>query len=800
MAPGLSPDTSRLRPFTLGDWLVEPDACRVSRGETTLKLRPQLMDLLVCLARHAGTTVRKEEILAEVWQAQFIAESGLSRCVAELRQALQDDAQQPRIIETIPKRGYRLITPVAWLETPVPAPRAASSVSGSPDTGAADASQPPPGAAPKAPRRDRSPLRVGIAAGLALAVVIAVAIVMIARSRASVLTEKDVVLLAFENRTGDAVFDETIPLAVAIQLEQSPYLSLLSPARVQETLRMMQRPPETAVTRSIGMEICERVGGRALILTSIASLGRQYAIGLEAVQCGTGRMLARRQVTTDRKEQVLAGLERAVVEIRTAVGEPASSLEQYNVPIVEATTSSLDALRALRRGDLARDRGEAGQALDFYRAAVSLDPDFALAHSRRGRAARNRGTEDESRGAFERSFALRTRVTLPERLEIEADYHRFVTGEQAKIFSALELLRRTYPRRAWVRQFLASELVQVGRHEEALAEALEAERLDRNLPSALTAVARSYLCLNRVADARATAEKGIALGGIRPGLHLILFQAGLAENDTALVARERTWAAANADVASPFMFLVEADASMGRGRLQEALAFLRQYESWATASGHPEGASEARLGMARFEALAGLHARAVQRIDDELREDVSREVRIEALKVAAAAHDLDLAARLLDQVEAAGARTAVQPDAAFIRTYRSVIAASRGETDAALTQLAQLEPLDLGFLYEYIPLFERALVCESAGRWAPARTAFEKILANPNVGVERKLLPLAELGVARVLAREGDVEGSRRSYGRFFERWKDADPDLPVLEQARKEQQALGRTTAPPPR
>jgi DNA-binding winged helix-turn-helix (wHTH) protein len=435
MSPETSPSAARFATFTVGDWLVEPKACHASRGDTVVKLRPQLVDLLLCLARRAGDIVLKDEILAEVWPGQYIADSGLSRCIAELRQILNDDAQQPRIIETIPKRGYRLVAPVAWrLEAPAgPLPDGRPTVVERSDA-AADAPLESQATAVERFARWRTPGRLSGALAVVVVVIVAITGVMLTRSRAKVLTEQDTVLLAFENETGDAVFDEAVPLATAIQLEQSPYLRLVSPGRIQETLQMMRRPADTPISRAVGMEVCERIGGHAVIVTSIAALGRQYVIGLEAVESRTGRVLARRQATTERREQVLGALQRAAGEIRLAVGESPASLATHSLPPVEGTTASLEALRAVRRGDLAIAQGQMELALTLYRDAVALDASFALAHSRLGSIAFGA----ERLAALEKAYALRQQVTFPERLEIEAAYHRWVTGEVQRVVDALE--------------------------------------------------------------------------------------------------------------------------------------------------------------------------------------------------------------------------------------------------------------------------------------------------------------------------------------------------------------------------
>ncbi len=787
------PSTARVAPFTVGDWLVEPKTCLMSRGDVVEKLRPQLVDLLVCLAKRRGEIVLRDDILAEVWAGQYVAETAISRCVAELRRAFRDDALQPRFIEVIRKRDYRLVAPVTWHDSPPSAaePDHLAPAAGLPDRADAGATGPPL-TRPVAGRRWRTRAVVGIVSGLGVAAIVIA--VMMTRSPASVLTEQDIVLLAFENRTGDRAFDETIPLAMSIQMEQSPHLRLLSAGRIQETLRMMQRPPDTVMTRAIGLEVCERAGGQAVIVTSLAATGQAYAIGIEAVTCGTSRrVLARQQLTVDRKERILAGLQEAAVGIRRAVGESAASVERYSVPIVQATTSSLEALRALSRGDAARERGEAAAALDLYREAVALDPDFALAHLRRGTYASARGTEAELRASFEKAYALRERVTLPERLEIEAWYHYFVTGQMTRVVDALELLKRTYPRRAVYRRSLADVNLWIGRHDAALTEALEAERLEPDSPMNHGALSKAYLYLNRIAEARDTAEKAIARGSSSPLLYLILFQCGLASGDVDLVARARAWGAAHPDVATPYLVEAEAEEALTHGRLADALALLRQYERWAAANGRPTTATVLRLRMARYEALCGYRARALSRVQEEIDRGLPGEIAIDAVKVAISAGAFDMAERLLDGIEQSGLPVGGQPDATFIPAYRAAIDASRGRSEEALTRLTALDPLDLGNAYGFIPLFERAHAYYRVGNWPMARAAYAKILAHPTLDSGRKLLPFAQLGLARTLARAGDTAASRGVYEQFLERWKTADAGLPVLAQARREYRALAK-------
>ena len=621
----------------------------------------------------------------------------------------------------------------------------------------------------------------------ALAVVVGViAVVMMTRSPAKYWTEQDTVLLAFENKTSDVVFDEAVPLAMAIQLEQSPYLRLLSPGRIQETLRMMRRPADTPVTRAVGMEIGERVGGHAVIVASIASLGRQYVIGLEAVECRTGRVLARRQATTERKEQVLGALQRAASEIRLAVGESPASLATHSLPLVEGTTASLEALRTVRRGDLAITQGQMELALALYRDAVALDADFALAHSRLGSVAFGR----ERLAALEKAYALRQQVTFPERLEIEAAYHRRVTGEVQRVVDALELLRQSYPRRAMARRDLAVEYMNSGRYDAALTESSEALRLEPDSALNLAVVSRAHLYLNQIGEARQASERSIALGGTAAEPHVLLFWCAVGANDTTLLARERAWAAEHPESA-PDWLEDQAEESMNRGRLEEAIAFMKEFEAWATANKVVDWPVRIRFRMARYEALCGLKSQAMRRVEAELRESLGPVAKMDAVRVMVSAGRFDAAAHLLDEMDRDGQPGASQPGATLARSYRAAIAASHGQAAQALDLLAPLRPFELGVAYGFVPLFERAQAHYLAGDWLNARAAFEKILGHPMIDSGRKLLPHAQLGLARTLAHAGDAAGSRRTYEQFFERWSHADRDLPILLQARREYSAL---------
>jgi DNA-binding winged helix-turn-helix (wHTH) protein/tetratricopeptide (TPR) repeat protein len=468
--------------FRVGDWLVEPSIDRVSRNGTTLRLRPQLMDLLVVLAQHAGRTVSKDTILDTVWQGQHVAESGMTRCIAELRQALGDDAREPTMVQTIPKRGYRLVAPVEYVaapETPdVHALSARSKAAGAVAREGLDAAYEP--TADAAPPR-RSQWRTGWVMGSALSVTLLLVLTWggTGWSRAPMLAERDTVLLAeFTNMTGDSAFDNTLRLALAVNLGQAPFLHILPDDHVRTALTLSGRPASQLVVGPVALDICRREGAAVLLAGSIARLGTHYAIGIEATACRTGDSIGRELVEVERKEAVLAALDAAALRLRRRLGESRASLRQYGVPIIRATTSSLEALQAVTAGDVNRDHARGDEALQDYRRATDLDPQFALAWARRGAAAKALGLTDEAVPSFRKAYELRDRVSEPERFYILGHYLRLVADEPEKAVDIYRTWQRVYPGSAVPATNLASLFVNTfGRYDEALTDAREAVRL-----------------------------------------------------------------------------------------------------------------------------------------------------------------------------------------------------------------------------------------------------------------------------------------------------------------------------------
>ncbi len=793
MEPVPSPEVDRLRPFTVGDWLVDPKACLATRRDFQVKLRPQLIDVLVCLARRAGEIVLKDEILAEVWRDQYIAESGLSRCIAELRQILTDDAQEPRYIETIPKRGYRLIAPVAWV-TPVPQESAARpEPPAEPDETrrAADAASPPP----EAPRQERRPrARLGrLAAWVAVAVVVAAAGTYLAgwlaRPSAVVLSDRDAVLLAdVNNATGDSVFDDTLRLALAVELQQAPFLRILPDEAVRAAVTRMGRPPETRVVGAVALDACRREGASVLLAASIAPLGSRYAVGIEAIACGSGEAVTRSLIEADGKERVIEALERAARSIRQQLGESRASLRQHGVPLEQATTPSLDALKALTLGDRNREQARLADALTLYREATEIDPGFALAWARRGAVARNLGLRDEMIPAFRRAYDLRDRVTQPERFYIEAHFVVDTDPEQAiEVFRAW---KRMYPGSYIPPNNLAALLSgQMGQYDAALAEAREAVRLAPGNSIAHRTLVMACLGTGRIDEAREAIAAAATQGIDDPHMRRLALKLVLLDGDPAALEREAERVSGD-PMAELDIWRLRALAAMARGRPNEARRLWTSALERTSQTGLDGRIVEMHLSRAEAEALLGDPRAAREAAQAALAAGTTRAALVTSAIVFVLTGEPARARAMLDDVV-----RRPSPDSGFLKVWlpsaQALVEAALGHADRAIGIWQPIARFARGADQALVPLGVGALAEMHAHRPANAAALFRDLTELRALEPASPWAAFAPLGLARALRESGDVSGSLAAYDAFLESWKEADPDAPLLAVARRERAAV---------
>ncbi len=801
--------------FRVGNWLVEPSLDRLSHNGTVVRLRPQLTDLLVVLAQHAGRTVSKEMILDTVWQGQQVAESGMTRCIAEIRQALEDDAREPTILQTIPKRGYRLVAPVAFLETRGGAGNASNDTptvaagepSGSVSSPAVaepviSESEPPSPDAPglrgdqvaEGPRHRRAFASVGWTVGPILGAALVAALVWAAAgwNRAPVLGERDTVLLAdVVNTTGDSTFDGTLKLALAVDLGQAPFLHFLSAEHVRTALTLMGRSADQPVVGSLALEVCRREGAAVLLAGSIAPLGTHYAVGIEAIGCRTGDSIARELLEVESKDGVLTALETATGRLRRKLGESRASLQQYDVPIVRATTPSLEALKALSLGDYNREHARLGEALTFYRRATELDPQFAVAWARLGAAARNLGQHEESTPAFEKAYQLRGRVSEPERFYIQAHYYRFVEDYPGKAVETYKVWKRTYPGSGVPTTNLASLYANIfGLYEAALPEAREAVQLLPYSSIAQSALIAAYLGTNRIAEARQALREAASRGGADLLWHSHAFNVAFMDGDAAAIQEYVQWASGDA-LATVVMAQHRAQAAASSGRLREARTYWAQAVDTAKRNGSPGWAAGARTYEAEADALLGDPRGASEAAEAALVADRQSSTMLFAAIAFALAGDHARARKLLDEA-AIDLEPGICARYVWLPIGRALVEAGSGRPEQALETLRPSARFERGLEFGLTPLGVRASIELSAGRFKEAAATFQELLSLRAIAPTSPWVPFARLGLARALRNAGDVTGSAAAYDALIDAMKTADADVPLLVFAVRERAALG--------
>ncbi len=446
--------------------------------------------------------------------------------------------------------------------------------------------------------------RLGLTALLAITIVAVV--VHYYPRRASALTAKDTIVLAdFANRTNDPVFDDTLRQGLAVQLEQSPFLSLVSERRIQQTLRLMTQSPDKSITPDIARELCQRVGSVAALDGSIANLGKQYVLELRAVNCRTGDTMARAEATADGKEQVLTALSRAAGKMREKLGESIATAEKFDTPLEQATTPSLEALQAYSRGRISMmGKSDFTAAIPQLERAVRLDPNFALAYAGLATCYYDLGESAKAAEYAKKAYDLRGRVSERERLWIESRYHLFATGDLEKARKALEMWAQNYPRELVARNDLGANYGTLGQYEKGMAATEEAARLDPGSALAVTNLFAAYMEMNRLEDARSLAEEARTKKIDSPPLHLGLFQLGFLQNDSAEMAKQVNWAKDQPGVEDA-LFAAEADAAAYYGQLSKARDFSRQAVASALKADEKETASGYEAGSALREALFG---------------------------------------------------------------------------------------------------------------------------------------------------------------------------------------------------
>jgi serine/threonine protein kinase/Flp pilus assembly protein TadD len=608
-------------------------------------------------------------------------------------------------------------------------------------------------------------------------------------SRPQVLTERDTVLLAdFANATGDAMFDQTLRQALAVQLEQSPFLNIFSDERIRETLRYMSRSPEERLTVPVAREICQRQGLKALLTGSISSLGAHYVISLAAMNAYTGDVIAREQVEAENKEQVLRALGSAATKLRERLGESLRMVEKFDAPIEQATTSSLEALKAFSLGNEQQNRSKYLEAIPFYKRAIELDPDFALAYTRLAVAYDNSRQPELAAEYATKAFELRERVSERERHFISWRYYSSTTHEVDKTIEVLELWKQTYPRDIEPHNTLAFHYTQVGQFNKAIEEAREAIRLNPSRPQPYSNLALALMCLNRFDEAKEVYQQAQAQNLDTTPFHYGLYLIAFAQGDAAGVKQNLDWMGGKSNEYEALDW--QAKTSSFAGQLRRARELSRNAIDLASRAGLNELA-------AQFRARARLRAAAAGACD-EPGDDAPNAAGSERTGSSVIEDSLGLALcgqaaqaqSLIDEQSRRFPKDTLL-NAVWIPTVRALAEINRNNPAQAIQLLQAAGRYEMGYAAGFWPTYVRGLAYLRSRAGAEAAAEFQRILNNRGVNINSNLYSLAYLGLARATTLMGDRAKARNTYEDFFKLYKDSDPDVPALQQARQEYEKL---------
>jgi serine/threonine protein kinase/tetratricopeptide (TPR) repeat protein len=628
-----------------------------------------------------------------------------------------------------------------------------------------------------------------VAAGLIGAiVVVSIIAAFVHFKKAQPLTDKDTVLLAdFVNTTGEPVFDGTLKQALSVQLAQSPFLNIFPEERVRETLRYMNRAPDERVTRDVGLEICRRQGLKALLIGSISSLGSNYVITLEAVNAQSGDSIAREQTEVNSKEKVLSSLGTAASSLREKLGESLSSIQRYDVPVEQATTSSLEALKAFTMGNEERAKGRPRESLALYERALSLDPNFAMAYARIGVFYGNTGQLEKAKQYVQKAYELKDRVSERERLYISEKYYGYMTGEMPKVIEVLEATARLYPQDYVPHNNLALQYLLLGRFEDARKEAQAAVRLSPTNISALDNLTGAFLGLGRLDEAQQIANQ---IKAVHP-------DAAGEFNNVVFAFLRNDWATINTQLESvrgkpqePDLLTSVAQAYFSLGQVSKGEELSRRATALFMKDKRTENVSGSLLTLAGDQSLLGKCQEAKQNATDALAQSRGRGTLGNAALTFAVCGDMAQTQSLLDEMAKNYPLDTVMSSLAA-PLVRAVMERSRGNYEQAIKLLETVRTYDMSFVVGASNNYQRGYLYLDVKKGAEARREFQTILDARGCDIFSPARSLAYLGLARAAAMTGDVAASRKAYQDFFALWKDADPNLAPLAEARKEYEGL---------
>jgi serine/threonine protein kinase/Tfp pilus assembly protein PilF len=631
------------------------------------------------------------------------------------------------------------------------------------------------------------------AAAALFLIVAAIAGWYLLRSRAKPkLTEKDSVVVAeFTNTTGDPVFDGALRQGLSSQLEQSPFLNLVSDTRVAQTLALMSQPKEARLTRELARDVCQRTGSAATIEGSISSLGSQYVLGVKAVNCRNGDVLADEQATASGKEQVLKAVGEAATKIREKLGESLSSVQKFDAPAQNVTTSSLEALQAYGLGYQAMlVRNDCPAAITLFQRAVTLDPNFAMAYARLGTCFINIGETGRSAESMRKAYDLRERMSEIEKLYITSHYGQFVSGDLEAVRKTYELWRQTYPRDATPAANLSVVYGILGDYDKSLAAAQDAMKLDPGSGLNYTNLVFGYFQVNRLDEARSSAQEAQAHNLDSPALHSILYSIDFLQHDAAGMEREASSLMGKPGFEDGMLYS-ESETAAFAGQFAKARELTRRASESAQRADEKETAATYDAEGAVREALVGNIDQAKPLAQAAVSLSTGKDVEALSAIALGVAGDAPQATRLASDLANRFPEDTIVKFV-YLPMIHAAIDLKGGNPAKAIESLAPSGPYELGFPspalgFGLYPVYLRGEAYVAAHQGSAASAEFQKILDHPSIAGNEPIGALTHLGLARAYVLSGDTAKAKIAYQDFFALWKDADPDVPVLKEAKAE-------------
>ena len=743
-----------------------------------IKLPGQSFQILAMLLERPGEVVMRREIQNRLWPNDTVVEfeNSINAAIKRLRAALGDSADQPRYIETLARRGYRWIVPVEWTESPtVPAGVLSSAHTAE--------------AAGTVFGKRRGPPFI-FSAALVVAAAIAFSSYFFTHRTPKLIPKDPIILADFTNTTGDSVFDGTLRQGLLAQLQQSPFLNMLSDEQIAGTLRLMSQPAGTRFTHELARQVCQRTAGAAVLEGSIAQVGSQYQLILSASDCSTGALLGSGQSVASDKNRVLGALDSAASMIRAKLGESLASIQKFNTPLEEVTTPSLEALQAYTLGWQAYVNGDEPAAFGSFERAISLDPNFAMAYAALGTAYGGAGETGLAAANNQKAYDLRERVSEREKFYISSHYEMNATGDLEKASQVFKIWAQSYPKDVVPVEDLGWDYTAIGQYDESLAEARQAVDLAPNLELPYELLAYSYLELDRFDEAATVLRQGKERGIDSPALHNLAYGIAFVRGDTAEMLGESAWAAGKPGI-EDVMIDFQSDAAAYLGHLEEA----NDLTARAAVSARHAGAKERAAGYlavaALREALVNEARQARIEAASAVQASSDQEAQVPAALALALSGDLARAQKLADALsERFPQHTVVQFN--YLPTIRAAIALRQKSPAKAIADLQVAAPYELGtpgVTFGLCPVYVRGEAYLAAHRTREAGVEFQKILDHRGIALNGPgtIAALAHLQIGRAYAMQGNTAEAVAAYRDFFSLWKDADPDIPILIAAKSE-------------